>query len=189
VHEVWVANKYHSTHRERKEAYIKSLENEVLQLRTNEAKILQETRTLYSEIGRLKRILDQHGIPYGGTSYAPSSQPSDSSGAPSLSSVSILSNPHRQQQIHIRSPQQSSGNEFYLSESDGSQSTGAPKDLRSKRSFFRRRGHSESDSNAESNASGQAPSPADISSISASAQNMNLRDMDQNQLGMEFVLT
>jgi len=51
------------THRERKEAYTKSLESEVVQLRANEARILQETRALYSEINALKNTLRQNGIP------------------------------------------------------------------------------------------------------------------------------
>ncbi|KAF2029850.1 hypothetical protein EK21DRAFT_66921, partial [Setomelanomma holmii] len=50
------------THRERKEAYIKSLELEVVQLRANEARILQETRKLYGQIGKLERLLDKHNI-------------------------------------------------------------------------------------------------------------------------------
>jgi hypothetical protein len=51
------------THRERKEAYIKSLESEVIQLRANEARILQETKALYSEVSALKRLLEHNGIP------------------------------------------------------------------------------------------------------------------------------
>lgn len=51
------------THRERKEAYTKGLENEVVQLRANEARIMQETKALYSEINMLKNTLRQNGIP------------------------------------------------------------------------------------------------------------------------------
>ncbi|OBT45141.1 hypothetical protein VE00_04298 [Pseudogymnoascus sp. WSF 3629] len=51
------------THRERKEIYIKSLETEVLQLRTNEANLLQETSKLYAEIGQLRRLLTDLGVP------------------------------------------------------------------------------------------------------------------------------
>jgi hypothetical protein len=50
------------THRERKEAYTKSLEREVVQLRANEAQILQETRRLYAEITTMKRVMAAHGI-------------------------------------------------------------------------------------------------------------------------------
>lgn len=41
---------------------MKSLEAEVLQLRTNEANLLQETRSLYEEIGQLKRLLTELGV-------------------------------------------------------------------------------------------------------------------------------
>ncbi|KAH7355557.1 hypothetical protein BKA66DRAFT_430136 [Pyrenochaeta sp. MPI-SDFR-AT-0127] len=50
------------THRERKEAYTTSLEAEVIQLRANEARILQETKTLYAHISMLKRMLAENGI-------------------------------------------------------------------------------------------------------------------------------
>ncbi|KAL1878474.1 hypothetical protein Plec18167_004548 [Paecilomyces lecythidis] len=52
------------THRERKDAYVKSLENEVLQLRTNEAKLLQKTNYLHTEVIRLQNILSENRIPY-----------------------------------------------------------------------------------------------------------------------------
>lgn len=50
------------TYRERKEDYIKSLEEEVVQLRANEANIANETRKLYSENAALRNLLLQHGI-------------------------------------------------------------------------------------------------------------------------------
>lgn len=50
------------THRERKEAYINSLEAEVVQLKANEARILQERKSLYSEISSLKALLHSNGI-------------------------------------------------------------------------------------------------------------------------------
>jgi beta-xylosidase len=50
------------THRERKEAYTKSLEQEVIQLRANEAKIMQETRKLYAELTALKNLMASNGI-------------------------------------------------------------------------------------------------------------------------------
>ncbi|KAF2177238.1 hypothetical protein K469DRAFT_697436 [Zopfia rhizophila CBS 207.26] len=184
------------THRDRKEAYIKSLENEVLQLRTNESKILQETRSLYAEIGRLKALLDQHGIPHGLPQGHPlqalPSQPSDSSSHPSVSSISILPNPHHKQQLHVRDSRRplQGAREFYLSESDGSPPAGPSKGLRRKLSFFRGRGHSGSESNEDSSTSGQAPSTADVSAQpSVSPSNLGLRDMDQTNIGMEFVLT
>ncbi|KAF2846864.1 hypothetical protein T440DRAFT_471564 [Plenodomus tracheiphilus IPT5] len=50
------------THRERKEAYTASLEAEVIQLRANEARILQETKALYAEVGFLKGLLTTAGV-------------------------------------------------------------------------------------------------------------------------------
>ncbi|KAF2017232.1 hypothetical protein BU24DRAFT_146441 [Aaosphaeria arxii CBS 175.79] len=50
------------THRERKEAYIKTLENEVLQLRTNETRIVREGSALQAEVERLRSLLDQQYI-------------------------------------------------------------------------------------------------------------------------------
>ncbi|KAF1348362.1 hypothetical protein EJ07DRAFT_141799 [Lizonia empirigonia] len=49
------------THRERKEAYIKSLEQEIVHLRANEGRIMQETRGLYAQIETLKRLLTENG--------------------------------------------------------------------------------------------------------------------------------
>ncbi len=51
------------THRERKEAYVASLEAEVVQLRANETRILHETKTLYAEVRALKKLLESNGIP------------------------------------------------------------------------------------------------------------------------------
>lgn len=51
------------THRERKEAYIKSLEAEVVQLRANETRLFQETKTLYAELMAMKNLLANNGIP------------------------------------------------------------------------------------------------------------------------------
>jgi hypothetical protein len=51
------------THRERKEAYTKSLEAEVVQLHANEARMLHETKTLQKEIDILKNLLTINGIP------------------------------------------------------------------------------------------------------------------------------
>jgi hypothetical protein len=53
---------HHRTHRERKEAYTKSLENQVIALRANEARIIQETRWLYSEVTALRQIVADHSI-------------------------------------------------------------------------------------------------------------------------------
>ncbi|KAF2015668.1 hypothetical protein BU24DRAFT_421972 [Aaosphaeria arxii CBS 175.79] len=50
-------------HRDRKEIYTKQLEREVVQLRSNESRLFQETKSLYAEISILKDLLSQHGIP------------------------------------------------------------------------------------------------------------------------------
>ena len=42
--------------------YTRSLEQEVLRLRANETKILEETRKVYAELNDLKKLVAQHGI-------------------------------------------------------------------------------------------------------------------------------
>ncbi|KAF4307021.1 hypothetical protein GTA08_BOTSDO05413 [Botryosphaeria dothidea] len=51
-----------STYRERKEAYVRALETEILQLRSREAAIMQETQEIYAEINNLRRTLVANGI-------------------------------------------------------------------------------------------------------------------------------
>ncbi|KAF1839539.1 hypothetical protein BDW02DRAFT_564090 [Decorospora gaudefroyi] len=68
------------THRERKEAYVASLEAEVVQLRANETKIQQETKALYAEINLLRRVLDENGIAQPsrtGTGHSPLANPAE----------------------------------------------------------------------------------------------------------------
>jgi hypothetical protein len=55
------------THRERKELYIKALEQEVLRLKENFSKVSNDQDTLAEENRRLKQLLAQHGIPWNGT--------------------------------------------------------------------------------------------------------------------------
>ncbi|USP78895.1 hypothetical protein yc1106_06169 [Curvularia clavata] len=50
------------THRERKEAYVASLESEVVRLRANEARLESETKALYAENNVLRKLLTQQGI-------------------------------------------------------------------------------------------------------------------------------
>ncbi|KAF2798912.1 hypothetical protein K505DRAFT_266757 [Melanomma pulvis-pyrius CBS 109.77] len=175
------------THRERKESYIKALENEVLQRRTNEAKILQEQRNLNAEVARLKRILDRSGVPYdasqGHVQLPPSLDLSSAPSSASLSSVGILTSPFHQQQLHVCSPQTSGGSQFFFSESssEASPPAGSGK-AKQKHSFFRSRGRSEA-SDADSS------SAADIAASSTNAPGKHIRDLDQTNLGMEFVLT
>jgi hypothetical protein len=55
------------THRERKELYIKALEQEVLRLKENYSMVSRDKETLAEENRQLKQLLAQHGIPWNGT--------------------------------------------------------------------------------------------------------------------------
>jgi hypothetical protein len=55
------------THRERKELYIKALEQEVLRLKENYSNVSRGKETLAEENRQLKQLLAQHGIPWNGT--------------------------------------------------------------------------------------------------------------------------
>jgi hypothetical protein len=55
------------THRERKELYIKALEQEVLRLKENFSTVSRDKETLAEENRQLKQLLAQHGIPWNGT--------------------------------------------------------------------------------------------------------------------------
>ncbi|KAL4753735.1 hypothetical protein BDW72DRAFT_190704 [Aspergillus terricola var. indicus] len=50
------------TYRLRKESYIKSLEREILRLRTAQSDLTGETRKLRAEVRRLRQVIEQHGI-------------------------------------------------------------------------------------------------------------------------------
>lgn len=56
-----------STHRERKELYIKALEQEVLRLKENFSTVSRDKESLAEENRQLKQLLAQHGIPWNGT--------------------------------------------------------------------------------------------------------------------------
>jgi hypothetical protein len=140
-----------STHRDRKEAYIKSLEKEVLQRRTNEAKILQEQQTLNNEVARLKRILDRNGLVYDASqgNLPPSSSGplSASSSVTSVSSVGVVASPFHPQQLHVHGSQDSGSAHGSFFFSDTSSDSGAPAvgvKLKNKHSFFRSKSRSES---------------------------------------------
>ena len=51
-----------STHRERKDQYLKSLESEVLRLRTSEVNLLVQVEQLHNYVESLQMILAHHGI-------------------------------------------------------------------------------------------------------------------------------
>ncbi len=86
------------THRERKELYIKALEQEVLHLKEKYASVARTKGSLYEENQRLKALLAQHGIAWNGsggvdelsqmghstTSYASSSNVGSFSGPSSV---------------------------------------------------------------------------------------------------------
>ncbi|TLD06499.1 uncharacterized protein PgNI_09001 [Pyricularia grisea] len=55
------------THRERKELYIKALEDEVLRLKETYSNVSQAKDNLSNENRQLKQLLAQHGISFGGT--------------------------------------------------------------------------------------------------------------------------
>jgi len=55
------------THRERKELYIKALEQEVLRLKENFSNVTRDKESLAEENRQLKQLLAQHGIPWNGT--------------------------------------------------------------------------------------------------------------------------
>ncbi|KAH8674645.1 hypothetical protein BGZ60DRAFT_372670 [Tricladium varicosporioides] len=55
------------THRERKELYIKALEQEVIRLKENFTDVSRSKETLAEENRQLKQLLAQHGIPWNGT--------------------------------------------------------------------------------------------------------------------------
>ena len=125
------------THRERKEAYIKSLESEVLQLRTNEEKILQETKILYTEIEKLKNIILQHGIELPPLNDNSAPQPLVESTSSANSVISIRTNSYQMQQLHVQNTSSDSdqqAEDFILSDSSG----GDPPGRRGFR-FFRKR--------------------------------------------------
>jgi hypothetical protein len=95
---------HHRTHRERKEAYTKSLENQVVQLRANEAMILQESKWLYSEITALRQIIADHDMQLP-SSIVPS-QPGvavnlRSQGDAFDLSIRFTDSKHKQRQIHV----------------------------------------------------------------------------------------
>jgi hypothetical protein len=91
------------THRERKQKYVKSLEEEVLQLRNLDILRLQEVKNLYAEITRLKELL----APYTQMSISddPISAHITEDGSPSSirhGIASIRKNSFKKQQIFLR---------------------------------------------------------------------------------------
>lgn len=59
------------THRERKELYVKTLEDEVLRLKESFTNVSQEKDKIADENRYLKALLQQNGIAYGGAGESP----------------------------------------------------------------------------------------------------------------------
>ncbi|PBP17453.1 BZIP-type transcription factor [Diplocarpon rosae] len=144
------------THRERKELYIKALEQEVLRLKENFSSVSRDKETLAEENRQLRQLLAQHGIPWTGTggvdefarnsslgytssgsisgSYAPCSQ-SYSPPTPTNSNFALqnLSSPNRvndrsmaQQQVQRNVDYDQAGIDFVLTYADPSKSLERP---------------------------------------------------------------
>ncbi|OBT60738.1 hypothetical protein VE03_09823 [Pseudogymnoascus sp. 23342-1-I1] len=173
------------THRERKEIYIKSLETEVLQLRTNEANLLQETRSLYGEIDQLKKVLTELGVqlPLEGANAAPVDH--ESAAFPSNSVVGIRQG-SKGPQIHVGHSavdRRRRNDGFHLSANppaDGIQHV------------F----HEENGQASDVTSSFQSPSSGGVPSSSnayGSAQSVSSPEstagLDMESIGIEFVLT
>ncbi|KAK9242887.1 hypothetical protein V1506DRAFT_555796 [Lipomyces tetrasporus] len=181
------------THRERKQAYVKALETEVLQLRTNEANLLQKTKNLEAEIGRLKRIVTEHGIQLQSEvnstmMYQARDHYDISSG---ISVVSIVKNHNTGQQLQVREggSDLASGDEGnFLS----SNSIGSPSSHSRVKVFGNEDGGAPSRDYPSSSLTASAPilSPTAVSVPSSSARSPNsVTDDDLTNIGMEFVLT
>ncbi|PQE12769.1 bzip-type transcription factor protein [Rutstroemia sp. NJR-2017a BBW] len=76
------------THRERKEIYIKALEQEVLRLKENFSTVTRSKESLAEENRQLKQLLAQHGVPWNGTGGVGELQRNASVGYTSSGSVS-----------------------------------------------------------------------------------------------------
>jgi len=103
----------------------------------NEAKILQETKTLYTEIGKLKNIILQHGIELPPLNDNSTPQPLVESTSSANSVISIRTNSYQMQQLHVQNTGSDSdrqAEDFILSDSSGGDPPG-----RRGFGFFRKR--------------------------------------------------
>ncbi|KAH7381419.1 hypothetical protein DE146DRAFT_670553 [Phaeosphaeria sp. MPI-PUGE-AT-0046c] len=103
------------THRERKEAYTKSLETEVVQLRANEAKILQETKRLYTELTALKKIMTDHGLQVPDLSHLLVSPPGSGAEETFDFNLQISKGKNKQRQIRVGQSPSAQTNTSYSS--------------------------------------------------------------------------
>ncbi|KAF2634993.1 hypothetical protein P280DRAFT_474091 [Massarina eburnea CBS 473.64] len=169
------------THRERKENYTKSLENEVLQLRSNELLLNQSNHSLQREVDRLRLLLEQSGVPHVPDQHIFMS-PDNMVLNMTISTrpVSIMPNPLGEQQMHIESGS-AGGMSLWLTEREGSRISKSSEATQRKRSNFGL-GKSEADSVDES-------SSREIQSVVTPPPTQKIGDLNQTDLGMEFVLT
>jgi hypothetical protein len=101
-------------HRERKETYIKSLEQQVVHLLNQRATAIDEKRVVDAENAMLRGLLEQHGI----------SIPTDAAGFGPAAQVSFLDTDGGQQRLQVTMPEVSPD---FLADFDASQSS-APLD-------------------------------------------------------------
>ncbi|KAF2499709.1 hypothetical protein BU16DRAFT_524164 [Lophium mytilinum] len=171
------------THRERKEAYIKSLESEVLQLRTNETKIMQETMGLYKEIGRLQKLLAQNGIEASPSQYVQTALSSSGDEVPTTTVLSVRRN-RKLDQIHVGgSDSQTGAEDFFLS----GDSSSAP-NSRWKNFFGKKQSQASDGGSSQGQPSNPATSP-NAGLEEAPVGSIAVAQMDLANVGMEFVLT
>ncbi|ERF71458.1 hypothetical protein EPUS_06840 [Endocarpon pusillum Z07020] len=85
-------------HRERKETYIKSLEQQVLQLLNQQATAAAEKRAVERENTMLQGLLHRHGIPI----------PNEAGGFGPTASISMLDVPGGQQRLQVTMPETTS---------------------------------------------------------------------------------
>ncbi|KAH7117567.1 hypothetical protein B0J11DRAFT_493165 [Dendryphion nanum] len=177
------------THRERKEAYTKSLESEVNILRTNETRILREVNTLQSKVLSLERLLLDHGIPIPQTP-GPISSPADIGNVTFDLSIQKCKSKNRNKRIYMHlEHHQSPESQTEMSDSsafspESMTNTAVPP----QRSLFSRRNKEESyeasciEDLSSSLHSALLPSSAPLPTPA------RLCDLDQSILGLDFVL-
>jgi hypothetical protein len=82
------------THRERKELYIKALEQELLRLKEKYSVVAQDKDAIAEENRKLKQLLAQHGISWNGVGGVSEFAQTSSAGYNSNGSVSGSQGPH-----------------------------------------------------------------------------------------------
>lgn len=98
------------THRERKELYIKALEQEVLRLKENFSLVSRDKESIAEENRQLKQLLAQHGIPWNGSGGVDELARNASIGYTSSGSISGSYAPGSQSNSNSPQPQSYSPN-------------------------------------------------------------------------------